>query len=132
MPGLRVRRHARPRVFYGWVILATSFSITALSTGLNLSFGVFLRTLLQDYGWTTGMLSLTYAIFMLSSGMASFTAGRLADRFGPRLVFLGGSLLYGLGILFTSQTTRIWHLYLFYGVMAGLGNSAMNITPTIA
>jgi MFS family permease len=119
-------------VFYGWVILATSFAIVALGTGLNMSFGVFLRTLLQDYGWTTGTISLAYSIFMITSGMASFTAGRLADRFSPRLVFLGGGLIYGLGILLASQTTLIWHLYLFYGVMAGLGNSSMNIIPTIA
>ena len=62
------------RFFYGWAILGVSFSIVALGTGINLSFGVFLRTLLQDYGWTTSMISLTYAIFMLSSGAASLTA----------------------------------------------------------
>ncbi|MBI3330289.1 MAG: MFS transporter [Nitrospinae bacterium] len=129
-PGEKDR--ARPRFFYGWVILGTSFSIMVLSSGLNMSFGVFLRTLIHDYGWTTSMLSLTYSIFMIAAGIASFTAGRLADRFSPRLVFLGGGLIYGLGILLTSQTTMIWHLYLFYGVMAGIGNSPMNIIATMA
>jgi len=132
MPAAEERYRAVPRFFYGWAILGVSFSIVALGTGINLSFGVFLRTLLQDYGWTTSMISLTYAIFMLSSGAASLTAGRLADRFSLRLVFLGGSILYGLGILLASQTSKIWHLYLFYGVMAGLGNSALNIIPTMA
>jgi len=114
--------HGPPRFFYGWVILGTSFSIMALWSGLNMSFGVFLTTLIRDYGWTTSMISLAYAIFMLTSGLSSFTAGRLADRFSPRLVFLGASLLYSLGILLVIQTTRIWHLYLFYGVMAGLSS----------
>jgi hypothetical protein len=29
---------------------------------LNMSFGVFVRTLINDYGWTTSMVSLTYSI----------------------------------------------------------------------
>jgi MFS family permease len=117
---------------YSWVILATGFCIMVLSSGLNMSFGVFLRTLVHDYGWTTSMVSLTYSIFMISAGVASFTAGRLADRYSPRLVFLGGGLIYGLGILLASQTSTIWHLYLFYGVMAGIGNSPMNIIATMS
>jgi MFS family permease len=116
---------------YSWVILATGFGIMVLSSGLNMSFGVFVRTLINDYGWTTSMVSLTYSIFMLSAGVASFTAGRLADRFSPRLIFLAGSLIYGLGILLASQTTSLLHLYLFYGVMAGIGNSPMNIVATM-
>jgi MFS family permease len=113
------------------VILATGFAIMVLSSGLNMSFGVFVRTLINDYGWTTSMVSLTYSIFMISAGVASFTAGRLADRISPRLVFLGGSAIYGLGILLASQTTTLWHLYVFYGVMAGIGNSPMNIIATM-
>jgi MFS family permease len=116
---------------YSWVILATGFGIMVLSSGLNMSFGVFVRTLIQDYGWTTSMISLTYSIFMISAGVASFTAGRLADRFSPRLVFLVGSIIYGLGILLASQTTSLLHLYLFYGVLAGIGNSPMNIIATM-
>lgn len=121
----------RQRWSYSWVILGTGFAIMVLSSGLNMSFGVFVRTLISDYGWTTSMVSLTYSIFMVSAGVASFTAGRLADRVSPRLVFLGGGIIYGLGILLASQTSSLWQLYLFYGVMAGIGNSPMNIIATM-
>jgi MFS family permease len=131
MYGPKAHRHDRRPFSYSWVILATGFFIMVLSSGLNMSFGVFVRTLINDYGWTTSMVSLTYSIFMVSAGVASFTAGRLADRISPRLVFLGGSAIYGLGILLASQTTALWQLYLFYGVMAGIGNSPMNIIATM-
>lgn len=131
MPDPSVKAASRQTFSYSWVILATGFFIMVLSSGLNMSFGVFIRTLIQDYGWTTSMVSLTYSIFMISAGVASFTAGRLGDRFSPRLVFLGGSFIYGLGILLASQTSTIWHLYVFYGVMAGIGNSPMNIIATM-
>jgi MFS family permease len=71
---------------YSWVILATGFCIMVLSSGLNMSFGVLVRTQVNDYGWTTSLVSLTYSIFMIPAGVASFTAGRLADRFPPRLI----------------------------------------------
>jgi sugar phosphate permease len=71
---------------YSWVILATGFCIMVLSPRLNISFRVFGRTLINDYGWTTSMVSLTYSIFMISAGVASFTAWRLGDRFNPRLI----------------------------------------------
>jgi MFS family permease len=71
---------------YSWVILATGFCIMVLSSGLNMSFGVLVRTQVNDYGWTTSLVSLTYSIFMISTGVASFTAGRLVDRFSPRLI----------------------------------------------
>jgi MFS family permease len=77
------------------------------------------------------MVSLTYSIFMLSAGVVSITAGRLADRFSPRLIFLAGSIIHSLGILLASWTTSLLHLYLFYGVMAGIGNTPMNIIATM-
>jgi MFS family permease len=131
MPDPMLGPRGRQPFSYSWVILATGFCIMVLSSGLNMSFGVFVRTLINDYGWTTSMVSMTYSIFMISAGVASFTAGRLADRFSPRLIFLAGSVTYGLGILLASQTTSLLHLYLFYGVMAGIGNSPMNIIATM-
>jgi MFS family permease len=73
MSGPTAGSQARQPFSYRWVILATGFGIMVLSSSLTMSFGVFVRTLIDDYGWTTSMVSLTYAIFMLS-------AGRLSDR----------------------------------------------------
>jgi OFA family oxalate/formate antiporter-like MFS transporter len=84
-----------------------------------------------EYGWTASMVSLIYSIGMISAGVASLTAGRLADHLSPRLVFLAGSTSYGLGLLLASQTASLLHLYLFCGVMAGIGNSPMNIIATM-
>ena len=49
--------------------------------------------------------------------------GRLNDRFGPRFVVTGCGLSLGLGYLLMSHISAIWELYLFYGVMVGLGLS---------
>ena len=70
MYGPKAHRRDRRPFSYSWVILATGFFIMVLSSGLNMSFGVFVRTLINDYGWTTSMVSLTYSIFMISAGVA--------------------------------------------------------------
>jgi OFA family oxalate/formate antiporter-like MFS transporter len=52
-------------------------------------------------------------------------AGRLSDRFGPRLVLTIGGLLIGLGYLLMSQVNAIWQIYFFYGVLVSIGMGGM-------
>ncbi len=61
-------------------------------------------------------------------------AGRLNDRFGPRIVTTGCSLFLGLGYWLMSLTSTIWHLYLFWGLIVAIGMSGgfVPMTSTIA
>lgn len=51
----------------------------------------------------------------------AFFTGRVADRFGPRLVVTGSGLLVSCSYLLMSQITAIWQIYLVYGVLLSLG-----------
>jgi len=44
-----------PRIYYGWVIVATSFLTLFFSVGIRFSFGVFYLAILQEYGWSRGV-----------------------------------------------------------------------------
>ncbi len=59
--------------------------------------------------------------------------GPLTDRFGPRIVLIFGSACLGLGIGLLSQVEKVWHVYIFYGLLASWGMGAVYITsnPTI-
>ncbi|MGH8056445.1 MAG: MFS transporter, partial [Candidatus Entotheonellia bacterium] len=92
------------------------------------SFGVFLVPLSREFGWSAGAISLAYSIFMLTNGLSAFGVGRLGDQYGSRMVFFVGGLVFGLSLLLMSQMTQLWHLYLFYGILAGIGRSPLNIT----
>ncbi len=113
----------KPKFFYGYVIALAGFFTTAVAYGALYSFGVFFKPLISEFGWTRAATSGAYSLFMFLHGLSSIVAGRLNDRFGPRLVLTACGLFLGLGYLLMSQISTIWQLYLFYGVLVSIGMS---------
>jgi len=111
------------RFFYGYIIVASAFLIMVLTIGINLTFGVFLPALLDEFSWTrvtaSGAFSLNYAL----TGLIGVVAGKMNDQYGPRIIITVCGVLLGLGYLLMSQANTLWHLYLFYGVIVGIGMS---------
>jgi MFS family permease len=118
----------RKASYYAWVILGVSFLVSMLIAGINTSFGVFLIPLSYQFGWSAGAISFAYSLFMLTNGLSAFGVGRLGDKYGSRLIFFIGGLVFGLSLLLTSRMTEVWHLYLWYGILAGIGRSPLNVT----
>lgn len=92
-----------------------------ISFGLFLSFGVFFNPILTDFNWTRALTSGAYSLCMILAGLLGVVMGRLNDKIGPRLVVTICGIFLSLGYLLTSQIGSIWQLYLFYGVMIGIG-----------
>lgn len=114
-----------PKFFYGYVIVAVAFIIMVLSWGLYIVFGVFFDPLLVEFGWTRAMISGAYSLSSILGGVLAIAMGGLTDRFGPRLVVTFCGFCLGLGYLMMSQVNALWHLYLFYGVIVGIGMSGL-------
>lgn len=113
----------KPRFFYGYVMVAAGFVIMALVVGAYLSFGVFFKPMLTDFGWTRATTSAAVSLSWIVGGPLAIIMGGLNDRFGPRLVITACSLLSALGYLLLSQISSLWQLYLFYGVLIGISSS---------
>ena len=114
-----------PRFFYGYIVVMVAFFILVVSFGLFFSFGVFFKPLLTEFGWTSAMTSGAFSLSMVMQGVLGVVMGGLADRFGPRLVLTFCGLLIALGYFLMSQTGALWHLYLFFGVIIGIGLSGI-------
>ncbi len=112
-----------PKSFYGYIVVAAAFFSMLLMWGTSYSFGVFFKPLLAEFGWTRTMTSGAYSLSMFLTGLFSIIAGRLTDRFGPKLVISGCAIFLGLGFLLVSRVDAIWQLYLFYGLLIGVGLS---------
>jgi MFS family permease len=113
----------QPGFFYGYTIILVSFLIFMVSWGSQYSFGVFFKPVLNEFGWTRAATSGAYSLNMVLMGGFGLLAGRLCDKFGPCLVMTACGLLLGLGYLLMSRVTDIWQIYVFYGVLVGIGMS---------
>lgn len=118
-------RKAEPRFFYGYIVVGVAFLILLVSFGLHSAFGVFFKALLGEFGWTRAMVSSPFSVSMIAYGVLGMVVGGLNDRFGPRVVLTVCGVLIGLGYLLMSQTNALWQLYLFFGVIVGVGMSGV-------
>lgn len=76
-----------------------------------------------------GPLNFVFSLKILFFALGAIPGGMLQDRIGPRKVtFLGGCLL-GLGLFLSSFAQKVLHLYLFYGIISGIGIGFAYITP---
>jgi len=97
------------------------------------SFGIFLRPITEQFHWDRGALSAAISIGMLITGPFSILAGRLSDRYGPRLLVTASGIITGVALIFMSQISALWHVYLIYGVAVAIGGGGcvVPLTSTI-
>jgi MFS family permease len=120
-----IPQSAEPKTgfFYGYFIIMASFSIMFVMWGVHFAFGVFFKPILSDFGWTRAMTSGAYSLCTIMNGLLAIVMGGLTDKFGPRLVMTFCGVFLGLGYFLMSRLDAIWQLYLFYGVIIGIGMS---------
>jgi len=118
-----------PKFFYGYVIVAAAFVMLAVMGGTYFSFGVFFTPLLTEFDWTRAMTSGAFSICILLEGVLGMVMGRATDRWGPRMVITLCGFLLGLGYLLMSQISALWHFYLLYGVIIGIGLGGLWVPP---
>ena len=117
--------------YYGWIIFAITLLIYMFMFGLRYSIGVFFTPIQQEFNWSTAMTASSVTVFFWVYALSAPIVGRLSERIGVRkTVFIGGLLLGGGGTL-VSFIQKIWHLYLFWGIIAAIGSAALYIIPTM-
>lgn len=119
--GLVVAVSAAPRRFDGWWVVAAAFSVLFFAYGLQFSYGVFVRGMALEMGWSRAATALPYSIYVFFYSVLSAFSGRATDRYGPQPVIALGAVLLGLGWGLSALVREPWHLSLTLGVIAALG-----------
>ena len=115
------------KYLYGHVIAATCFGIQAIGIGTYVSYGVLFNPLLDEFGWSRASISVAASMAFLLMGFLGIGVGRLNDRFGPRALMTVSGVFFGLGYLLMSRLETIWQLYLFFGIIFGIGLSTVDV-----
>jgi sugar phosphate permease len=113
------------RFYYGWVVVGVTAVTLLVSAGVRSAPGVFLNSLEADLGWSLAAISFAVSIGLLLFGLVGPLTGWLMDRFGPRLVMLGGIALIAASMVTSARMTALWQLNLFWGALSGIGTGVV-------
>lgn len=106
--------------------------LVMICLGTVYSWSTFTRPLIAAFGWSNTETSLVFELAIFFLGIGAIVGGRWQDRVGPRMVTLVGVLLWGVGVLLAGLLTPSMGktaMYLFYGVVGGVGLGFGYITP---
>ena len=86
------------------------------------AFGVFVKPLEDEFGWTRGELSFAVTMTNFAVVIASPCLGLIIDKFGVRRVLIPSVILMGLTVAsMTLLSANLWHFYLLYFLIPLLG-----------
>ncbi len=111
----------------GWVVTLAGMGLN-LALGILYAWSVFGKQLVETvekggFGWTRTQATLPYTIAIACFAIMMVPAGRLQDRFGPRLVASLGGILTGVGLVVASFASpqSVLPAIVGFGLLAGTG-----------
>ncbi len=124
----------RQRIYYGYVIVGFAFLMMCTQWAVIYSFGVFLKPLTDEFGWTRAMTAGAFSVSSILGGLTAVYLGWLTDRFGPRPVMSICGFLLGSGCILLSRIDGIIGYYFALGIVVGLamGGQFTPLLSTIA
>lgn len=112
------------------LILTAAFcgSFVGFGSVVIFTFGIFLKPLTAEFGWSRSQVSLAFTLTALTVAFCSPFIGRLLDRFPARRIILPCVVIYGLcfaslGLL----TAHYWQLLLIFVCMGVVGNGTTQL-----
>ena len=114
----------RSKVFYGWYIVGACFLITLFTGGIvHLGFTAVFEPIAEEFHWSYAQISLAASLRGLEMGLLAPLIGLIVDRWGPRRLIFGGSILVCVGFLLLSCVSSLVMFYGAFGLIA-IGMSA--------
>jgi MFS family permease len=119
----------RRQVFYGWWVIAGFFVVLMVSSGFGFyAQSVFLKALIDERGWSTGLTSAGTATFFMVSGLAGYVASPYLNRVDVRKMLCLGALVAAGGLALLGQVQHEWQMFAAEAVF-GIGFSMGSLIP---
>jgi cyanate permease len=106
-------------LFYGWRIAwALALTQTVGYGVMYYTFGVFIKPMEAELGWSRAQSSFAFSLALLVQGVVAVAVGRWVDRRGARALITVGSL-FGSGLIYLWGFVH--DLWAFYALWIGIG-----------
>lgn len=112
--------------------LAAVFAGVFLASGSRFAFTAFVLPLESSIGVDRATIGLAAALTLVAYGVGQPLAARLGRRVHPALVMVGGLALMAVAALGMAAVRSAFGLFLFGGLLPGLGFAASSIVPASA
>ncbi|MGK6315738.1 MFS transporter [Neorhizobium sp. DT-125] len=93
------------------------------------TFGVFLKPITEEMGWSRGTMSLSITLFAIGSGLITPVVGRLTDRWGVRRVLLLAVTLFAASVAAVSLSSASVVAFVALYTISGLVSSGQSALP---
>ncbi len=114
-----------------WLIALAAIGIH-ISIGSVYAWSVLTRPIMAAMGWSLKETTWTFSLAILFLGLSAGLLGSVAEKMGPKKSCLWSTLFFGIGMLGTGyalEAHSLTLLYIFYGVIGGIGLGVGYITP---
>lgn len=88
---------------------------------------LFSRPLMEKLQVPLAEIQITFSLLIILQTFFSPFQGKLIDRFGPRRLITLGTVLTGVSWMLAARMDSLTELYLYYGVLGGLGTGIVYI-----
>lgn len=114
-----------------WLIAASAVGIH-ISIGSVYAWSNFTNPLIDQFGWTTSQVQLTFSLAILFLGLSAAFLGHFVEKYGPRKAGIFAAVCFGIGVMgagIAVSAGSLPLLYIFYGVLGGIGLGVGYIAP---
>ena len=119
-------RPARPRLFYGWIVVAIAFVTMGVAVSARTGYSLLLPEIVAEFGWDSSLASGAFSVGFVMSTAFLPVVGFLMGRFGPRATIPVGAIMVAAGYLYARHITSPIELYAAFGLLAINGSMAMS------
>jgi MFS family permease len=119
---------AARRLHPAWLVLGALTVCMLAASGLRAVFGVYIKPMEAEMGWSRGALSGAAAVSLLLLGAAGPLVGRLADVWGPRRVITAALVVLAAGSVGSAFVQELWHVYVTAGLLMAIGSGGAALT----
>jgi MFS family permease len=102
----------------GWAIVWVAFGATAFASGgAQYGFGMFVKPLADEFGWSRTQINLSLSIGLIS-GLLSPLVGWIVDRYGSRPIMTASLAIVASAFFLRAAMTELWQWYALSALLA--------------
>ncbi|WP_163192731.1 L-lactate MFS transporter [Clostridium thermarum] len=111
-----------------WLVVFGAVLIQ-LCIGAVYTWSLFNEPLVSKFGWKRSGVVFTFSITIAVFSFFTIVGGRLLSKLKVRWVASLGAVFLGIGLMLSSTASSLTELYLYYGLIAGIGIGISYVCP---